>query len=67
MRRRLDEPSAEAVPGQLAVEVPPAARRPSPECEHGNPRCGARPARPYPCGWKCDEHQPARTHRRTTP
>ncbi|MEK9521429.1 aromatic ring-opening dioxygenase LigA [Streptomyces venezuelae] len=67
MRRRLDEPSVEAVPGQLAVEVPAAARRPSPACEHGNPTCGARPARPYPCGWKCDEHQPARTHRRTTP
>ncbi|MFE1203482.1 hypothetical protein ACFW5V_17495 [Streptomyces sp. NPDC058762] len=38
-----------------------------PRCEYGNPQCGARPSRPYPCGWKCDEHQPARTHRRTTP
>ncbi|MET7811754.1 hypothetical protein ABZT26_12950 [Streptomyces sp. NPDC005395] len=38
-----------------------------PRCEYGNPQCGARPARPYACGWKCDEHQPARTHRRPTP
>ncbi|WP_245606242.1 hypothetical protein [Streptomyces himastatinicus] len=30
-------------------------------CAHGNPRCGAQPVRPYPCGWRCDEHQPART------
>ncbi|MGC0427643.1 hypothetical protein RKD32_003998 [Streptomyces sp. SAI-195] len=35
-----------------------------PRCEYGRPQCGARPARPYPCGWKCDDHQPARTHRR---
>ncbi|WP_244409208.1 hypothetical protein [Streptomyces albofaciens] len=32
-----------------------------PRCEHGNPGCGARPARPYPCGPRCDEHQPAHT------
>lgn len=32
-------------------------------CEHGNPPCGAETVRPYPCGAKCDEHQPARTHR----
>ncbi|MET9253778.1 hypothetical protein [Streptomyces sp. NPDC003717] len=30
-------------------------------CAHGNPRCGAHPVRPYPCGWRCEEHQPART------
>lgn len=30
------------------------------ECEHGNPQCGA-PARPYPCGTRCEEHQPSRT------
>ncbi|WP_225320904.1 hypothetical protein [Streptomyces luteolifulvus] len=30
-------------------------------CAHGNPRCGAQPVRPYPCGWRCDDHQPART------
>ncbi|MFB6618904.1 hypothetical protein ACIGFK_07380 [Streptomyces sp. NPDC085524] len=29
-------------------------------CEHGNPQCGAA-ARPYPCGPRCDEHQPGRT------
>ncbi|MFD8005720.1 hypothetical protein [Streptomyces mirabilis] len=32
-----------------------------PKCEHGNPQCGARPVRPYPCGPRCDEHQPAIT------
>ena len=63
MRRRLDEPPTEPVPGQLAVDVP-AAEDKAPKCDHGNPRCGARPVRPYPCGWKCDDHQPARTHRR---
>lgn len=31
------------------------------DCEHGNPRCGALPVRLYPCGPRCDEHQPART------
>ncbi|MFK0108544.1 hypothetical protein [Streptomyces sp. NPDC091217] len=30
-------------------------------CDAGNPRCGAAPVRPYPCGWRCEEHQPART------
>ncbi|WP_442538403.1 hypothetical protein [Streptomyces pseudogriseolus] len=45
----------------------PREEKPPPSCEHGNPRCHARPARPYPCGWKCDDHQPARTHRRTNP
>ena len=67
MRRRLDEPPPASVPGQLAVDVPADARKPSKVCEHGNPQCGARSARPYPCGWRCDEHQPARTHRRTAP
>ncbi|MFE4210274.1 MULTISPECIES: hypothetical protein [Streptomyces] len=33
-----------------------------PRCEHGNPQCeAAETIRPYPCGWRCDEHQPART------
>ncbi|MFD4371527.1 aromatic ring-opening dioxygenase LigA [Streptomyces sp. NPDC058527] len=67
MRRRLDEPSPETVPGQLAVDAPATARKPPKVCEHGNPQCGARQVRPYPCGWRCDEHQPSRTHRRATP
>lgn len=36
------------------------ARPPRP-CEHGNPQCRATPTRPYPCGWRCDAHQPSRT------
>jgi hypothetical protein len=48
----------------LPLAVP---ERPIPACEYGNPRCDARPARPYPCGWKCDEHQPARTTPRPAP
>lgn len=39
-----------------AAEPPPP-----PACDHGNPRCRARPVRLYPCGWRCEEHQPART------
>lgn len=54
-RRRLDTPPAEPVPGQLAVDSPPVV------CKHGNPRCGAVPARPYPCGPRCDAHQPSIT------
>ncbi|MGW3166947.1 hypothetical protein ACWC9Q_29635 [Streptomyces sp. NPDC001142] len=38
-----------------------ATVRPPRPCEHGNPRCGAAPARPYPCGWRCDAHQPSIT------
>ncbi|MFE5674507.1 hypothetical protein ACFQ7B_00250 [Streptomyces erythrochromogenes] len=30
-------------------------------CAHGNPQCPAETARLYPCGYRCDEHQPART------
>lgn len=37
-----------------------AVRKPR-RCEHGNPGCGAETVRPYPCGWRCDEHQPSRT------
>ncbi|WP_406334303.1 aromatic ring-opening dioxygenase LigA [Streptomyces zaomyceticus] len=66
MRRRLDEPPPENVPGQLAVDIPAGEDKPPKVCAHGNPRCGAVPARFYPCGWKCDEHQPAHTHRRRT-
>ncbi|MFJ1731501.1 hypothetical protein [Streptomyces sp. NPDC088254] len=54
------------VPGQLAVEVPAGEDKPPKVCDYGNPRCGAVPVRFYPNGWKCDEHQPARTSRRTT-
>lgn len=67
MRRRLDEPPAENVPGQLAVDVPAGEDKPPNVCDHGNPRCGAVPVRFYANGWKCDEHQPARTSRRKTP
>ncbi|WHM36291.1 hypothetical protein [Streptomyces sp. BPTC-684] len=35
--------------------------RTEPSCEHGNPACGARAVRPYPCGPRCEEHQPSRT------
>ncbi|MFD5591967.1 hypothetical protein [Streptomyces griseorubiginosus] len=55
------------VPGQLAVDVPAGKDKPPNVCDYGNPRCGAVPVRFYPNGWKCDEHQPARTSRRTTP
>ncbi|MFE1839256.1 hypothetical protein [Streptomyces sviceus] len=55
------------VPGQLAVNVPAGEEKPPKVCDYGNPRCGAVPVRFYPNGWKCDEHQPARTSRRTTP
>ncbi|WP_257980371.1 hypothetical protein [Streptomyces sp. CB02959] len=34
---------------------------PADGCAHGNPRCGAQPVRPYPCGPRRDDHQPART------
>ncbi|MDJ1131747.1 hypothetical protein [Streptomyces iconiensis] len=30
-------------------------------CGHGNPTCGRPDARPYPCGPRCEEHQPSRT------
>ncbi|MGW1152003.1 aromatic ring-opening dioxygenase LigA [Streptomyces rubiginosohelvolus] len=56
-RRHLDTPPPDTVPGQLAVEV---ERLPRP-CEDGNPPCGALPTRPYPCGPRCDDHQPANT------
>lgn len=52
-------------------QLPPPRRvvidRPPPVCEHGNPRCGAVPVRFYPCGYRCDDHQPANTFRRTIP
>lgn len=64
--RLLDTAPAATVPGQLAVDIA-AEDKPPKVCHYGNPRCGAVPARFYPCGWKCDEHQPANTHRRTTP
>jgi hypothetical protein len=63
--RLLDTPPPAPVPGQLAVDVV-ADDRPPKVCEYGNPRCGAVPVRPYPCGWKCDDHQPAKTSRRPT-
>ncbi|MFK0069724.1 aromatic ring-opening dioxygenase LigA [Streptomyces sp. NPDC091046] len=65
LARILAAPPPEQVPGQAALDVP-AEEKPPPSCEHGNPRCHARPVRPYPCGWKCDDHQPAKTHRRPT-
>ncbi|MEV2203762.1 aromatic ring-opening dioxygenase LigA [Streptomyces fradiae] len=62
-RRLLDAPPPDPVPGQTALDLP-AEPHPGPECEHGNPRCRTAPARFYPCGWKCDAHQPSKTHRR---
>lgn len=60
-RAYLDAAPPEGVPGQLDL----AGREAKPKvCEYGNPQCKATPARHYPCGWKCDEHQPARTSRR---
>ncbi|MFF4118990.1 hypothetical protein ACFY0P_36855 [Streptomyces sp. NPDC001714] len=41
--------------------------KPPPACDHGNPRCGARPVRFYACGYRCDEHQPTRTRPYFTP
>ncbi|WP_327368757.1 aromatic ring-opening dioxygenase LigA [Streptomyces sp. NBC_01217] len=54
-RRHLNTPPAEPIAGQLAVDTPPVV------CKHGNPQCSAVPTRPYPCGPRCDEHQPSRT------
>ncbi|MGW2292831.1 aromatic ring-opening dioxygenase LigA [Streptomyces phaeochromogenes] len=66
-RRRLDEPPAENVPGQLAVEVPAGEDKPPP-CEYGRPRCHAQPARFYANGWFCVDHPAGRVaHPRTTP
>lgn len=67
-RRHLDAPPPAPVPGQLAVEV----ERPPRPCEDGNPPCAALPTRTYPCGPRCDTHQPANTRphyqpRRSTP
>ncbi|MFI6860156.1 aromatic ring-opening dioxygenase LigA [Streptomyces sp. NPDC050421] len=59
-RQLLDTPPPAPLAGQLAVEVP--ADRPPRVCGHGNPRCGAVPVRPYPCGPRCNEHQPSITH-----
>ena len=67
MRRRLDEPPPENVPGQLAVDVPAGEDKPPPACGHGNPQCGARPVRFYPCGHRCEEHQPSKTRPYFTP
>lgn len=66
VRRLLDAPPPRRLAGQVAIDIdrPPAEEKPPPSCEHGNPRCHAQPARPYACGWKCDEHQPANTHRK---
>ncbi|MGC5398051.1 aromatic ring-opening dioxygenase LigA [Streptomyces sp. DT20] len=54
-RQLLDTPPPPALPGQLAVDAPPVV------CEHGNPRCGAVPVRPYVQGPRCAEHQPSIT------
>ena len=55
VRRLLDTPPPEPVPGQLAVDV---EEKPPPTCDTGRPRCGA-PARLYPAGWRCDQHRPS--------
>ena len=39
-----------------------ACNNPKAGCGHGNPRCAAEPVHPYPCGPRCDEHQPSKTH-----
>ncbi|MFG2650933.1 hypothetical protein [Streptomyces sp. NPDC048436] len=49
------------------MSAPRDEDKPPPSCEHGRTRCHAQPARLYPCGWRCDEHQPARAYHRTTP
>ncbi|MFB7029635.1 MULTISPECIES: aromatic ring-opening dioxygenase LigA [unclassified Streptomyces] len=53
-RRLLDTAPSTPVPGQLPLD----RARPLPTCDTGNPRCGAAPARPYPCGWRCEAHRP---------
>lgn len=63
-RAHLDQPPAETLPGQLGLDVtPPAGGRAARDCDAGNPRCGARPVRPYPCGYRCDQHKPQPTRR----
>lgn len=54
-RQLLDTAPPPTVPGQLAVDTPP------PDCEHGNPACRAVPVRYYPCGYRCEQHQPSIT------
>ncbi|MDN5380702.1 aromatic ring-opening dioxygenase LigA [Streptomyces sp. LB8] len=65
VRRLLDTPPPEPVPGQTALDVPTAPRsakpKPPPTCDTGNPVCGA-PARLYPAGWRCDRHRPSSYH-----
>ncbi|MFJ2017219.1 aromatic ring-opening dioxygenase LigA [Streptomyces nodosus] len=56
VRRLLDTPSPERLPGQAAMDIP-AEEKPPPTCDTGRPLCGA-PARLYPAGWRCDEHHP---------
>ncbi|WP_405204392.1 aromatic ring-opening dioxygenase LigA [[Kitasatospora] papulosa] len=56
-RRLLDTAPPAPLPGQLAVEVDETP----PVCEHGNPRCGETPVRPYVQGPRCEAHQPANT------
>ncbi|MFF5790220.1 aromatic ring-opening dioxygenase LigA [Streptomyces sp. NPDC012693] len=53
-RRLLAAAPPASIPGQLPLDHV----RPHPACDTGNPRCDAAPARPYPCGWRCEAHKP---------
>lgn len=41
-----------------AITPPPYPKNTPYKCATGNPLCG-RPARLFPCGWRCDIHNPA--------
>ncbi|MYV44960.1 aromatic ring-opening dioxygenase LigA [Streptomyces sp. SID2888] len=54
VRRLLDAPPPEQIPGQAALDVPTEEK---PGCDTGRPLCGA-PARFTAAGWRCDDHRP---------
>ncbi|MFF9262025.1 MULTISPECIES: aromatic ring-opening dioxygenase LigA [Streptomyces] len=61
VRRLLDTPPPEAIPGQAVMDIP-TEEKPPPSCDTGNPRCGSLDVRFYAAGWRCEKHRP-RTYR----
>lgn len=66
--RAASPPMRDAADGDVPVITEPLKLPPSPSlprirpnvCGSGIGPCGKSPARLYPCGWRCDEHQPSR-------
>ncbi|MEU9516613.1 hypothetical protein [Micromonospora sp. NPDC048169] len=56
-------PAADELPspstGEPVRRTAPAP--PTQPCAAGVTACGATPARPYPCGWRCEQHAPEAT------